>query len=103
MLKENILAMSLTAAREKRGWSIYQASNRMIGVFPNTLRSLEGLNPDRNPAGLDCKLRTVLEIIRVYWPHVTLEHFTECDQLLRLVPKNAKADRKLKGFLKATG
>jgi hypothetical protein len=75
----------------------------MDSVFPNTLRSLEGKNPDRHPAGLECKLKTVLEVIRLYWPDVTLEDFAEHELLIRLVPKNAKADRRLKGYLKKTG
>lgn len=103
MLKEDVLATALIAAREKRGWSIYQASERMPRVYRNTLRSLEGGNPDRDTAGLDCRLHTVLEIIRVYWPDVTLEDFAECEQLVRLVPKDVKAERKLKGFIAATG
>jgi hypothetical protein len=52
---------------------------------------------------MDCKLKTVLEIVRVYWPDVMLEHFTDEGQLLRLVPKDAKAERRLKGYLAKTG
>jgi hypothetical protein len=103
MLIEDRLANALIRAREKRRLSIWQASQRMDGVFPNTLRSLEGKNPDRHPAGAECKLKTVLEIVRLYWPDVTLEHFAERDLLMRLVPKNAKSERLLKGYLAKTG
>jgi hypothetical protein len=103
MLKEDRLATALIKAREKRKLSIWQASQKMDGVFPNTLRSLEGKNPDRHPAGFDCKLKTVLEVIRLYWPDVTLEDFAECELLIRLVPKNAKSERRLKGYLAKTG
>jgi hypothetical protein len=103
MLREDLLATALIRAREKRGWTHYSATARMVDVFPNTLRSLEGFNPDRSPEGMDCMLRTVLEIVRVYWPDVTLQHFADEGQLLRLVPVNAKAERRLKGFLSKTG
>lgn len=103
MLKENRLATVLVRAREKRNLSIWQASQKMEGVFPGTLRTLEGLNPDRDPAGDDCKLKTVLEIVRLYWPDVTLEDFTGCELLIRVVPKNAKSERRLKGYLSKTG
>jgi hypothetical protein len=75
MAKKNRLSRALVRARKKRGWSTYQASNRMHCVLPNTLRTLEGLNPDREPAGEDCKLKTVLDIVECYWPDVTLEDF----------------------------
>jgi len=103
MLTENTLPKILRKARAMRGWSIHQASNRMLDVLPNTLRTLEGLNPDRNPACAECKLKTVLEIIRVYWPDVTLEDFAQRELLIKVVPKNAKANRRLKGFLADTG
>ena len=103
MLKENRLANALVRAREKRRLSIWQASQKMDGVYPNTLRTLEGLNPDREPAGDECKLKTVLEVIRLYWPDVTLEDFADRDLLIRVVPKDAKAERRLKGYLAKTG
>jgi hypothetical protein len=103
MLTDDRLATALVQAREKRGWTQYSATQRMDGVLPNTLRTLEGGNPDRFTDGMDCKLKTVLEIMRVYWPDVMLEHFTDEGQLLRLVPKDAKAERRLKGYLAKTG
>jgi hypothetical protein len=103
MLKEDRLATALIKARDKRKLSIWQASQKMDGVFPNTLRSLEGKNPDRNTDGLECKLKTVLEIIRLYWPDVTLEDFADRTLQMRLVPKDAKSERRLKGYLAKTG
>jgi hypothetical protein len=103
MLIENLLPKKLIKAREKRRLSIWQASQRMNGVYPNTLRTLEGLNPDRDPAGERCELKTVMEIIRVYWPDVTLEDFTGSPLQMRLVPKDAKSERLLKGYLAKTG
>lgn len=103
MLKEDVLATSLISARARRGWSIHQAANRIGFASHNTLRTLEGLNPDRSTHGLDCKLDTVLKIVAAYWPDVTLEDFVEEESLLKFVPKNVKANRRLKGYLAATG
>lgn len=97
------LHTKLRAARELRGWSILDASKRIGFASHNSLRTLEGLNPDRDPNGGNCSLTTVLEIIRVYWPDVTLEDFTKTTLLFKIVPKNMKDFRKLKGHLAATG
>ncbi len=103
MLTEDILAMALCRAREKRGWSIYEATEHMIDVFPNTIRTLEGLNPSRDTDGNDCKLRTVLEIIRAYWPDVQLEDFAGAGCLFAVAPRGPKERRRLKGYLQKTG
>ena len=103
MLIEDNLGKALIRARELRGWSIYQATEHMVGVYPNTLRSLEGSNPDRSPDGLDCKLRTVLEIIRCYWPDVYLSDFAGDECLFDAQPRGPKQKRKLKGYLRETG
>jgi hypothetical protein len=103
MLKENLLAKALVAAREDRKWSLHEAANKIGLGATNTLRTLEGLNPDRNTHGRDCKLDTVLKVIRAYWPDVTLEDFAEEELLMRVVPKDAKANRRLKGYIAATG
>lgn len=97
------LSLKLRAARELRKLSIWQASQKMDGVHPNTLRTLEGKNPDREPGGDECKLKTVLEIVRLYWPDVTLDDFAQRELLFKLVPKNATAVRRLKGYLSKTG
>jgi len=75
----------------------------MDGISHWTLRTLEGLNPDRDTKGIDCKLKTVLEIIRVYWPDVTLDDFVDSDLLFKFTPKNTASERKLKGYMSATG
>jgi hypothetical protein len=103
MLKEDLLAKALIRARDKRGWSIKLAANRIGFNSTNTLRTLEGLNPDRNTHGLDCKLDTVLKVIETYWPDVTLEDFAEKELLTRVVAKDAKSNRRLNGYLAATG
>jgi hypothetical protein len=103
MLKVNRLATALVSARERRGWTIYQTVQRMDGISHWTLRSLEGDVPDRNTRGIDCRMKTVLEIIRVYWPDVTLDDFVDDDILFKFSPKNVAAERKLKGFMSATG
>ena len=103
MMKLNILPAAMKVARHKRGWSIHEAANRMGFSSHNVLRTLEGLNPDREPGGADCKLSTVLTVIRVYWPDVTLDDFADEALLFKVVPKDAKANRRLKGYLKKTG
>ncbi len=103
MLKEDRLATALIDARERRGWSIHGASQRM-GLSSHTLlRTLEGLNPDRDPGGEDCKLSTVLTVIETYWPDVTLDDFADRSLLFKVVSKNPRALRRLKGYLSATG
>jgi hypothetical protein len=97
------LATKLRNARLVRGWSIHGASERM-GLSSHTLlRTLEGLNPEREPGGPDCKLSTVLTLVRAYWPDVTLDDFAGEELLFKLVPKDAKSNRRLKGYLSATG
>ena len=100
---EKTLSGKLIAARRSRSQSIWQATQKMHGVFPYTLRTLEGQNPERNPRGDRCELKTVLEIIRAYWPDLTLEDFADRELLIRAVPKDAKAERRLKGYLAKTG
>jgi hypothetical protein len=96
MPRNSRLSAALTRARKRRGWSPYKAANRIGFPSTNTLRTLEGRNPDRNPGGADCKLSTVLDIIEVYWPDVTLEDFAGRKLLFKLVPKNVPSDRVLK-------
>jgi hypothetical protein len=69
----------------------------------NVLRTLEGLNPDRAPGGSDCKLSTVLTVIRVYWPDITLDDFVDDVLLFKVVAKGPKCTRRLKGYLQKTG
>jgi len=97
------LSTKLRRARESRKLSIWQASQKMDCVHANGLRTLEGLNPDRSPSGERCELKTVMEIIRVYWPDITLEDFMGRPVSLKLVPKNTAATRSLKGYLAKTG
>ncbi len=103
MLKEDVLPTALIRAREKRSWTIHQAEKRIGLSSHNILRTLEGINPDRQPGGADCKLATVLKIIEAYWPDVTLDDFVDDELLFKLVAKDVKASRRLKGYLSATG
>jgi hypothetical protein len=100
---EKTLAEKLIKARRLRRLSIWQATQKMDGVFPYTLRTLEGQNPERNPRGDRCELKTVLELIRVYWPEITLDDFTDRELLIRVVPKDAKSHRRLNGYVAKTG
>jgi hypothetical protein len=97
------LAKKLKAARTSRGWSIHGASERM-GLSSHThLRTLEGINPERDPGGPDCRLSTVLKIVTIYWPDVTLDDFVGHPLPFKLVPTNPQASRRLKGYLRDTG
>lgn len=103
MIDKRSLPEKLKTAREMRGWSIHGASERM-GLSSHTLlRTLEGLNPERDPGGPDCKLSTVLTVVRTYWPDVTLDDFAGEELLFKLVAKDSKTNRRLKGYLAATG
>lgn len=93
--------MWIQDAREKRGWTVYAAAERMLGVSHQSLRNLEA-----SPAlGDECKVRTMLEIIRVYWPDVTLADFlTRPECSFKLIPADKKARRQLNyGSSAATG
>jgi hypothetical protein len=103
MPKKNQLPSALKRAREMRGWSIYEASQRLGFSSTNALRTLEGLNPDRDPGGPNCKLKTVLDIIRVYWPDVDLQDFMDEPILVKATARDPKSLRRLKGFLAKTG
>ena len=74
--------MTPTEAREKRGWTFHRAAQHMRGVSEQQLRNIEGIGAARPTDPLDCKLRTVLEIVRVYWPDVSLTDLVGEDQLL---------------------
>lgn len=87
MPKSDRLSKALIRARKKRGWSTYQAANKMHSVLPNTLRTLEGLNPDREPAGDECKLKTVLDILETYWPDVSFDDFAGRQLIFTCVPR----------------
>lgn len=100
---EKTLAEKLIKARRIRRLSIWQAAQKMDGVFPYTLRTLEGQNPAREPRGERCELKTVVEIIRAYWPDITLDDFMDRELLIRAVPKDAKSQRRLNGYIAKTG
>ncbi len=97
------LETALKDARKRRGWSIYQAANRLGFSSTNMLRTLEGLNPDREPGGESCRLSTVLRIIEIYWPDVELEDFCEYESLFKITAKDPTSLRVLKGFYDKTG
>ncbi len=94
------LESALAKARRRRKWSYYEASQRS-GVNRNTIRTLEGANPDRKSPGGDTHLRTVLALVKLYWPDITLEDFLEEPSPFRLVPTDSTARRHLKGHLVA--
>jgi hypothetical protein len=85
--------MKLQAAREKRGWTPYAAAKRMRGVSESSLRNLES-TPD---SGSEVKLRTALEIVRVFWPDVQLgDLMCRKSFYLRISPRDARTDERLR-------
>lgn len=90
--------MTPTEAREKRGWTFHRAAQHMRGVSEQQLRNIEGIGAARPTDPLDCKLRTILEILRVYWPDVQLNDLVGEDTLLRVTPSDTAARGKLRVY-----
>jgi len=87
------LAAKLIAARQKRGWGIYDADKKMGGrgggVNSATLKYLEGGRPDRpTPRGFAVQLHTAVHICSAYYPDVQLQDFfgSSAKSLLKFVP-----------------
>jgi len=96
MSEKELLANKMRAARQDRGWTIYHMCQLMSGVFPATVRNLEGAEATRNTNGRDVKLVTAVEICTVLFPDVKLEDFYgEQELLLRLVPDGSRGRRKV--------
>jgi hypothetical protein len=94
------LAEKLVRVREDRGWTIHAATKNMEGVHNQTLWTLEGRNPHREPApGGEMKLKTAIAIASAYYPDITLQDLmgnVRC--LLRLSPKNTHSRRVLRKY-----
>lgn len=79
MAKKSKLSRKLKAARKRRKWTIYQASQEMGDVHAHTLTTLEGDNPKRETDGSHTQLRTVIAVMAVYWPDIALGDFMESE------------------------
>jgi hypothetical protein len=89
----------LSSARRAKGWTYYRAAQYMKEVRPQQLRNLEGKGG--NPLGThpgSIRLDTALEILRAFWPDLELEDFAGPDCPFRIVPRDKKAARRLKGY-----
>jgi hypothetical protein len=104
MLWESKLGEKLVAARKRRGWSLAEATRRMEPhVLENTLRTLEGLNPQRAPAdGGEMKMKTAIATMTAYWPDIDIRDFVS-DCLLRVVPRPGRYRSRLKHLAKGNG
>jgi hypothetical protein len=96
-----LLPHKLKSARERRGWTVYQAAQQMPGVYLSTLRTIEGSNPQRAPAaGGEMKLKTAVAIAAAYFPDVSLRDLMggahRC--LLRFMPRDSKSRKILKSY-----
>ena len=88
----------MTDARKSRGWTVYSMCKRMNGVYPTTIRNLEGNEPTRETDGINVKLLTAIEICSVLWPDLQLADFygkQNFKLLLRLVPDTTQGTRRL--------
>lgn len=85
--------MNLTQARTKRGWSFHVATQHMRGVFEQQLRNIEGEGATRTTDPLNVSLKHVLEILRAYWPDVSLDDLVGEATGFRLVATNPGALR----------
>ncbi len=76
---------AVTRAREKAGIRRWTAA-RNAGISQQVLRNLER-TPDatRKTRPQDCKLRTVLALCELYWPHLKLTDLVP-DSKFELVP-----------------
>jgi hypothetical protein len=70
----------------------------MAGVTEQQLRNLEVDGATRSTGPGDVRLSTALEILRVYWPDVSLDAFVDHVTLFRIQAKNRTAARRLKGY-----
>ncbi len=86
-----------TAARKKKGWTLTKASNHMAAISEQQLRNLEGIGATRDTLPSNVKVKTALEIIRVYWPDLDLADFV-IDTDLAVKPASPVANRRLKGY-----
>ena len=87
-----------TRAREKRGWTFTGAANRMHAITEQQLRNLEGIGNTRETEPGHVRVETALEIVRAYWPDISLQHFVE-DTDLKACPRDSESRRKLKGYV----
>lgn len=86
--------MDPKAARDKRNWTIYATSARMKGVSRSSLQRLEA---EPTKIGPELKLRTALEVVRVYWPDVRLEDLGIRKTFpLKIMPRDGAAEKKLR-------
>jgi len=86
--------MDPKSARHKRNWTLYAAAARMRNVSRSSLQRLEE-NPTK--IGPELKLRTALEVIRVYWPDVRLPDLGIRKTFpIKVMPRDGTANRKLR-------
>lgn len=75
--KRSALGTKLTKAREKRGWSIHAACAQTENVKYESLARLE----NGRTVGDRVPLRTVMELIHLYWPDMNLSDFVSARTL----------------------
>lgn len=80
--------MDIIKAREKRGWTVYEACRRG-GIGRQCLVNLEE-GPTKPQ---DVKAGTMLRLLELYWPDVSLEDFLGCKTKLTI----SRASRRSRG------
>lgn len=81
--------MDIAQARKRRGWSFDRAVQHMRGIYEQQLRNLEGEGATRPTDPLKVSLKNALEILRAYWPDVSLDDFVGEATGFKLVPTDA--------------
>ena len=85
----------VTLARKKLGLPMATAAKR-AGISRQVLGNLEqipGATRDTDP--LDCKLRTILALCELCWPHLNIENF-DPESPFRLVPRSKAIGQRLR-------
>ena len=86
--------MTPLEARDKRGWTTYEAAQRMLEVSESSLTNLEE-HPEIAPRIM---LKTALEVIRLYWPDVQLSDLLHKKRyVLKVLPRDKEAEKLLRG------
>ena len=87
MEHENSLGEKVRQARERKGWSVYAACEKMPSVGRESLARIESGRTD--PTRL--QFQTALELIELFWPELDIEDFADEEPLSRFTLKRRRA------------
>ncbi len=85
-MRKTTLSLKLIEAREKCGYSRYDAAMKMPNTRYQTLWHLEGRAKGKKPpSGPDISLKTAVDIVQVYWPEIQLDDLMPEINTLRFI------------------